>query len=105
MGFFFRIYVKLFYTRVFVDKMGNEYFLSFNMNHLGVYRRYVLFNSNNKEQDTSKISSNAFLWLHYLVDDFNDNIFKDHKFWYKDNVGNLTGTKDCYDPYLSNHKK
>ncbi|MBF8246786.1 MAG: hypothetical protein ISN64_02215 [Rickettsia sp.] len=100
--FFSKILINFFCTKVFEDSFGNEYFISQQVNHLGRNRRYVIFNANNKTQDTSILSSRAFMWLHYSIDHFQDEVFQDRKFWYKENLGNLTGTAKAHSPYQNN---
>tara|TARA_X000001036_G_scaffold308682_1_gene287345 strand:+ start:1711 stop:2061 length:351 start_codon:yes stop_codon:yes gene_type:complete len=70
------------------DQSGNKYY----QNKQG--DRWVIYSKN---IESTKITSDWFLWMHHTIDKIPD---KDEKkyIWQKDHLENKTGSKDSYKP-------
>ena len=83
------LFKTLFYGKfVGKDELGNKYYKNKKD------ERWVVY-SNNVE--STKITSDWFLWMHHTIDKIPDNLEKKYN-WQKKHLDNKTGTKDSYKP-------
>lgn len=82
--------------RVGHDEFGNRYFQARRKNHMGRYRRWVMYKG---AAEPSKVPPHWHGWLHYTTNDVppSGEAVKQHA-WQKEHLPNLTGTKARYLP-------
>lgn len=94
-----KLWIRLFYTKVGEDQFGNLYYSGNQKNYLGINKRYVCYKG---LDESSKVPPIWHAWLHYLSDQIplDINLYN----WQKCYHPNLTGTKNSYNPQMSQRK-
>lgn len=86
--------IKLFSTRVGIDRLGNQYYLSLFRDYRGKRIRQVLYNG---LDEATKITAEWYSWIHYLSEFVPiTNVVKSR--WQQDRRINRTGSREAYSP-------